>query len=120
MEDIKQVIVVRNDLNMKKGEIAVQVAAASLKFLVENNESSRGDQIFVTLSNNEACWLTGSFSQVVLGVDSEEQLQDIMSRAEFMGIETHANAKGDKITCVALGPDNASVINKIVHRLKPI
>jgi PTH2 family peptidyl-tRNA hydrolase len=118
--EIKQIIVVRNDINMKKGELATQVAAASLKFLIENNESNRNDQVFVTLSNNEASWLTGSFSQVVVGVDSAEQLQDIIIRAELMGVEAHANAKGDTMTCVALGPDESSVLERIIHRLKPI
>lgn len=118
--EIKQIIVVRNDINMKKGELATQVAAASLKFLIENNESNRNDQVFVTLSNNEASWLTGSFSQVVVGVDSAEQLQDIMMRAELMGVEAHASAKGDTMTCVALGPDESNVLERIIHRLKPI
>ena len=118
--DVKQVIVVRNDINMKRGELAAQVAAASLKFLIENNESNRGDQVFVTLSNNEASWLSGSFSQVVVGVDSEEQLQDIIMRAEIMGIEAHPSVKGDTLMCVALGPDDSKVLERIVHRLKPI
>lgn len=118
--EVKQVIVVRNDIGLKRGELAAQVAGASLKFLVENNESSRGDQVFVTLSNNEASWLTGSFSQIVVGVDSEAQLQDIIMKAEIMGVEVHPNLKGDMLTCVALGPDDANLLNRIVHRLKPI
>lgn len=120
MSDVKQVIVVRNDLSLKRGELAAQVAGASLKFLIENNESRRGDQVFVTLSNNEASWLTGSFSQVVVGVDSEEQLQDIITKAEIMGVEVHSNVKGDTLTCAALGPDDANLLNRIIHRLKPI
>ena len=33
--DIKQVIVVRKDLNMRKGKIATQVAHASMKVLLD-------------------------------------------------------------------------------------
>jgi peptidyl-tRNA hydrolase len=120
MEDVKQFIVVRNDLNMRRGEIASQVAAASVKFLIENNEAARPDQVFVNLSNDEVSWLTGSFSQIILGVDSEEQLHDILNRAEFMGIEAHSNTKGNELVCVALGPDNTKIIEKIVSKLKPI
>jgi peptidyl-tRNA hydrolase len=120
MNDIKQVIVVRNDLNMKRAELATQVAAASVKFLIENNESARGNQVFVNLSNEEVSWLTGSFSQTILAANSEEQLQDIMTRAEIMGIEAHASSKNDKIACVALGPDDSLLIDRIVHKLKPI
>jgi len=120
MNDVKQVIVVRNDLNMKRAELATQVAAASVKFLIENNESARGNQVFVNLSNEEVSWLTGSFSQTILAANSEEQLQDIVTRAEIMGIEAHTSSKDDKIACVALGPDDSSLINRIVHKLKPI
>jgi peptidyl-tRNA hydrolase len=120
MNDIKQFIVVRNDLNMKKAELATHVAAASVKFLIENNEAARGDQVFVTLSSNEAQWLTGSLSQVILEATSEEQLQDIVTRAEIMGIEAHVSEKDDKLACVALGPDDTHVLQRIVHRLKPM
>lgn len=120
MNNVKQVIVVRSDINMKRSELASQVAAASIKFLLENNEADRGNQMFVTLSDNETSWLTGSLSQEIVGVDSEEQLQNIMMRAEMMGIETHFASRGSTLTCVALGPDNANVLEKLVHRLKPL
>jgi len=118
--DVKQVIVVRSDINMKRSELASQVAAASIKFLLENNEAVRGNQMFVTLSDNETSWLTGSLSQEIVGVDSEEQLQSIMMRAEMMGIETHFALKGNTMTCVALGPDDSGVLERLIHRLKPI
>jgi len=118
--EVKQVIVVRNDINLKKGELAAQVAAASVKFLIENNESERGNQVFVNLSNNEAMWLTGSFFQEVVGADSEDQLHDILMRAKFMGIEAHTSAKNDRLTCVALGPDESGILERLVHKLKPI
>ena len=120
MGEVKQVIVVRNDIGMKRGELASQVAATSVKFLLENNESERGDQVFVNLSSNEATWLTGSFSQEVVGADSERQLQDILLRAKFMGIEAHTSTKDDKLTCVALGPDDSGILERLVHKLKPI
>ena len=118
--EVKQVIVVRNDINLKKGELAAQVAAASVKFLIENNESERGNQVFVNLSNNEALWLTGSFFQEVVGADSEDQLHDILMRAKFMGIEAHTSVKNDRLTCVALGPDESGILERLVHKLKPI
>jgi peptidyl-tRNA hydrolase len=120
MNDIKQFIIVRNDLNMKKSELASHVAAASFKFLIENNEAARGDQVFVTLSNNEASWLTGSLQQVILEANSEAQLHDIMTRAEILGIEAHTSEKDDRLACVALGPDDTEVLQRIVHRLKPM
>jgi peptidyl-tRNA hydrolase len=38
MKDIKQVIIVRKDLNLRKNELASHVATASMGFLLENNE----------------------------------------------------------------------------------
>src|SRR5271165_5755766 len=66
MSDVKQVIVVRKDLNMRKGKIAAQVAHAAMKFLVDNNEAERGDEVIIKLTPSEAMWLTGSFTKVVV------------------------------------------------------
>jgi len=126
MSEIKQVIIIRNDIHMSRSMLASQVAQASLKFIVENNESERGDQIHVTLSADEAAWLSGSFSQTILGIDSKEQLDEIMFKAEMIGVETHPVFSKDKdqnfpqLSCIALGPNDSNLINKLVHKLKPI
>lgn len=126
MTDLKQAIIIRKDLNFNKGQMASQVAKASLKFLVENNEAERGNQLLVSLSSDEQAWLTGSFSQEILGVNTKDQLDDIMFRAEIMGIEAYPvfdHNKGfddPQISCIALGPDESGVINRLIHSLKPL
>lgn len=126
MNDIMQVIVVRKDLNMRKTELASQVATASMGFLLENNESERNDVIRVKLSNEEAIWLNGSFEKLIVGVDSEEDLKDLMFKAEMEGIEVYpvrGKRKVDDdvtITCAALGPDDSSVIKHVTGHLKSI
>jgi len=125
MEELKQAIIVRKDLNFKRREIASQVAKASLKFIIENNEAERAGQLLVSLSNDEVAWLTGSFSQDILCVNTKDQLDDIIFRAEMMGIEAYpvfnsTNPENQIPTCVALGPDEPSVINKLIYGLKPL
>lgn len=128
MSDVKQVIVVRKDLNMRKGKIAARVAHASMKFLTDNNEADRGDEIVVKLSPAEAMWLTGSFTKVVVGVDSEDALNDLVFKAELEGIEVHPIVDADRtefdgvptLTCAAFGPCEADVLDKITGNLKLI
>ena len=129
MGDVKQVIVVRKDLNMRKGKIAAQVAHASMKFLVDNNEANRGDEIMVKLSPDEAEWLlSGSFTKIVVGVDSAEALEHLIFQAELADVEVHSIVDAGKtefngvptLTCAAFGPCTAGELDKITGNLKLI
>jgi peptidyl-tRNA hydrolase len=124
MSDLKQAIIIRKDLNLNKRDLASTVARASLKFIVENNEAERGNQLLVSLSSEEQAWLTGSFSQDILGVTNRDQLDEILFRAEIMGIEAYPvfvsnGSENPDVTCIALGPDDPDVINRLIHSLKP-
>lgn len=128
MSDVKQVIVVRKDLNMRKGKIAAQVAHAAMKFLVDNNEAERGDEVIIKLKPEEAMWLTGSFAKVVVGVDSEEQLQSLIFQATLADIEVHPIVDEGRtefngvptLTCAAFGPCSTAELDKITGNLKLI
>jgi PTH2 family peptidyl-tRNA hydrolase len=128
MNPVKQVIVVRRDLTMRKGKIAAQVAHASMKFLLENNESDRGDELIIKLSGPEAMWFSGSFTKVVVGVNSEDELNDLILRAQLEGIEVHPIIDAGRtefhgeptLTCAAFGPDDENRIDKITGNLKLI
>jgi PTH2 family peptidyl-tRNA hydrolase len=127
-QNIKQVIVVRKDLNMRKGKIASQVAHAAMKFIVDNNEALRGDELRVNLKDTEAMWLTGSFTKVVVGVDSQDALEDLIFRAKLKDVEVHPIVDSGKtefdgvptLTCAAFGPDESFVLDEITGRLKLI
>jgi len=129
MSDVKQVIVVRKDLNMRKGKIAAQVAHASMKFLIDNNEAERGDEIVVKLSPDEASWLmSGSFTKIVVGIDSEEALENLIFQAEMADVEVHpiidsgaTEFNGVKtLTCAAFGPCTAEQLDRLTGNLKLI
>ena len=124
--DIKQVIVVRRDLSMRKGKIASQVAHASMKFLLENNEAERGNELHVILNDVEAMWVTGSFTKIVVGVDSENKLQDLILQARLSDVEVYPIIDSGKtefngeptLTCAAFGPCESELLDKITGSLK--
>lgn len=128
MSAVKQVIVVRKDLNMRKGKIASQVAHASMKFILDNNEADRGDVLHVSLKGPEVMWMSGSFTKVVVGVDSEDELRDLVFNARLKNIEVHPIIDNGKtefdgnptLTCAAFGPDNVEILDEITGRLKLI
>jgi PTH2 family peptidyl-tRNA hydrolase len=126
MDSVKQVIVVRKDLNMRKGKLASQVAHASMKFLLDNNEAERNDELVIKLTPAEATWLTGSFTKIVAGVDSEDALNQLVFKAEMEGIEVHKIIDVGRtefngiptLTCAAFGPCESGIIDKITGNLK--
>ena len=123
-DDIKQVIVVRMDLNMRKGKLAAQVAHASSAFLV--------DAILKRTTHNlpqEAWnWMFDAHTKIVLGVDSEEELDLIIGNAQYAGLMVHTVIDAGRtefngvatLTCAAIGPDHADKIDAITGGLRLI
>ena len=132
MQDVKQVIVVRTDLNMRKGKLAAQVAHASLKSLWDlrcvadcSGEDSKV-MAKIELSPNFYNWLEGIYTKIVLGIDSKEALLELADKSQKTGIQTTliedlglTEFKGEKtLTCAALGPDIATKIDSLTKHLK--
>ena len=123
---VKQVIVVRRDLNMRKGKVAAQVAHAAMKFLLDANESERPDELLIKLSNIEAEWVNGIFTKIVVGCDSEDELLVLVTKAMIEGIEAHTIVDSGAtefhgvptLTCAAFGPDKSDVIDGITGHLR--
>src|SRR5258707_794495 len=125
-EETKMVIVIRNDVNMRKGKMAAQAAHAASKFLIEANTADRDDELNVKLSNVEAEWLFGSMAKVVVRCDSEEELEQLVFLAKIKDIQCHkiidsgrTEFHGEKtLTCAAFGPDRVSKLDQITGKLK--
>lgn len=112
---MKQVIVIRKDLNMRKGKCVSQGAHASLKATLENLEHPSVKE-----------WLAGRFTKICVSVDSEQELFDVYNHAiqegliatliidagltEFQGVPT--------MTCIAVGPASAEDLEPITGHLK--
>ena len=125
MKDVKQVIVVRKDLNMRKGKIAAQVAHAAMKFIFDNNRSERADQLLVDLSKEEAIWANGAFAKIVAYVESEDALRDLMLKAQIKSVQCYPIIDAGRtefngvptLTCAAFGPDDVDEIDEITGHL---
>ncbi len=114
--DIKQVIVVRTDLKMGKGKLATQVAHAAVesfvKALNEKPEIARK-------------WLSQGQKKIVLKVSSLNELLQIYEEAlreDLVAVLIRdaglTQLEPGTVTCVGIGPDYSSKIDKVTGKLK--
>lgn len=133
---IKQVIIIRNDLNMRRGKSEAQAAHASMKVFFDIGEIKKStlndsldikeDELCIPLDREMKEWVEGSFKKIVLSCSSEDELKDLYEKAkiaelpcclikdsgftEFHGVPTY--------TCMAIGPANSAIIDTITGNLK--
>jgi peptidyl-tRNA hydrolase, PTH2 family len=109
----KQVIVMRKDLNMRKGKMIAQGAHASLRVLLERgNANAEHTEYTLALTPAMAAWLTGRFVKVCVSVTSEAALDDVVARARAAGVPAALIVDAGKTefhgvptkTCCAVGP----------------
>jgi PTH2 family peptidyl-tRNA hydrolase len=124
---VKQVIVVREDLNMRKGKMSAQVAHASLAAFTRkmqiNEEQGTGT---VGLKKPAIQWLRDGFTKIVVGVPTEEDLLALIARAEELGVPCQPITDSGRtefngvptLTCAAFGPDYVDNVDKVTLGLK--
>lgn len=134
-QPIKQMLIIRKDLNMRKGKIAAQAAHASLgiffNMMKENpvitNED--GSHTFTLKVDNPFMynWMMGHFRKIVLYVESEQELFDIHQKAQNAGLPCilirdagFTEFDGPTYTAVGIGPDDFDKINPITKDLKTL
>ncbi len=121
---VKQVIVIRKDLNMRRGKEIAQGSHASMAFLSNLIKEHRFEP--VKLSDDEIEWLYGAFTKVCLQVNSEEELKAVHEKALEAGLESNlivdngtTEFNGVKTpTCCAIGPHQAHRFEGITTDLK--
>jgi len=139
----KQVIVMRKDLNMRKGKMIAQGAHASLAVLLESFFGEYGNRNWevqehgdmyksyskeVILHNGTPIWdwINSSFKKIVVGAENLKECVDVYQAAKKAGIP--CSLIEDKgltefggevtITCCAIGPEIPEKIDKITGHLK--
>lgn len=119
MDEIKQVIVIRKDLNMRRGKEIAQGSHASCMFMSKLLRTG-GKPTDVQKS-----WIDNSFTKICLKVNSEAELEELHIKALQLGLvssmvtdagRTEFNGVPTK-TCIAIGPDYSSKIDKITGHL---
>lgn len=130
----KQVIVMRTDLNMRRGKQIAQGSHASMSFLtrggaffqsdLESNEGFHNERM-KNMKEAEH-WMNHSFTKVCVQVGSEEELDEIFKKAEEAGLTVHMIVDSGRTefngvptkTCLAIGPNEVEKINLITGHLK--
>ena len=123
----KQVIVLRKDLNMRKGKMvaqgghAVQLAAYPSP---TDEDVARGFMV-VPLTEHNTPWLRYNFKKVCCSAKDEAELLDLYERAKALGIpcslvtdsgltEFHGVATN---TAIAVGPAHGDIVDLVTKGL---
>ncbi|MET1125080.1 MAG: peptidyl-tRNA hydrolase Pth2 [Archaeoglobaceae archaeon] len=111
-DEIKQVIVVREDLKLSRGKLAVQAAhAAILGFLKAKPEIREK-------------WLRGGQKKVVLKVRNLDDLLSLREKARAMSLPVDVvvdagltEVPPGTVTALVIGPDEAKKIDRVTGNL---
>lgn len=130
MSKIKQVIILRKDLQMRKGKAMAQAAHASatvIRQAFDNimsatcNNSTDGYQRYAEFRE----WMYGEQTKICVSVDSEQELFDIHAAAQVAGLPTslvldsgHTEFEQPTYTSCAIGPAKSELIDPITGSLK--
>jgi len=123
--NIKQTIVIRKDLNMRKGKMAAQAAHASMAAIFNQSKIANNEMV-VPYDGVVKEWFEDKFTKICLGCNSEEELTSLYLKALEAGLTavmitdaglTEFHGAPTK-TCIAIGPNNADDINTITKDLK--
>lgn len=129
--NVKQVVVIRKDLKMRKGKIVAQGCHASMAAIldqgyIEFDEVDGLSAFILPMSPDMEEWLGYLFTKICVSVDSEEELLDIYNQAKDAGlvcslIKDSGLTEFDGVatfTACAVGPGKNEEIDKITGNLK--
>jgi PTH2 family peptidyl-tRNA hydrolase len=131
-EKPKMVLVMRKDLNMRKGKMCAQAGHASMMFLFDGSNpdeetyNSTYDQHELHLSQTEREWFKTGTKKVTVGCDSDEELLALVAKAKELGVTVHVvtdlgftefHGKPTN-TCAAFGPADSEQLDLITGHLK--
>ena len=128
MATVKQVIVIRKDLNMPVGKLAAQVAHASMSSFLKH--FSKIDENLIPKNRashdkNVERWMKKGSTKVCLKVNSEQELLDVFQACKDAKIPNalirdagHTVFPEPTLTCLGIGPFNSDKIDKVTGHLK--
>lgn len=112
---MKQMILMRTDLNMSQGKMVAQGAHAAVTLAMAEQNDPRLMQ-----------WFSEDFAQICVGVGSREELGAYIHQALQKGLLVMPIVDDDKtefggvktLTCAAIGPDTEENLDPIYGHLK--
>lgn len=115
-QNMKMLLVVRNDLNMGKGKIAAQCAHAALEGYL---------RAIKTHPEIVRRWKRSGQMKIVVKVNNEAELLQLDSTCKSMGISSaiiqdagHTQVEPGTRTVLCIGPGPEDAINKVAGHLK--
>lgn len=113
---MKQIILIRKDLKMRRGKEIAQGSHASMAFLLKGG---------CKMDEPTKKWIESGQTKICLKVDSEAELLDAYQKAIKAGLKAHLITDAGRTefngvptrTAVAIGPNDAEAIDKITGNL---
>ncbi len=126
MGNVKQVIVIRRDLRMRRGKEIAQGAHASAAWVVERVSEAVASNRVPQLSEVEQAWIGGCFTKITCRVDSVEELLDLYDKATEAGLQAHLITDAGRtefhgeptITALGIGPGTSERMDPVTGHLK--
>lgn len=117
--NVKQVIVIRKDLGMRRGKEIAQGSHASSAFMTKQGK-------YIELSDLDILWLEGGQTKITVKVDSEDELIELYEKANNMGLKSHIIIDAGRTefngiptkTALAIGPNYSHEIDEVTSKLK--
>lgn len=109
------IIVMRTDLNMRKGKMVSQGSHAAVKAVVENLDQPAMQK-----------WLGMRFTKITVGVDSQRELERVVAEAQARNLITATIIDDGKtefkgvptMTCAVVGPATHEELEPVTGNLK--
>jgi len=130
---MKQVIIIRKDLKMRRGKEIAQGSHASMSFLLDNMKTFLGQKpeglstsAFIPIDTDVIHWIGGGQTKICLQIHSEKELLELHKKAKEMGLRSNYITDAGRtefngvptITSLAIGPNKSEDIDKITGHLK--
>lgn len=122
--EIKQVIVWRKELSVRKGKMMAQASHAAMKVLLDRGRIE-GDNLIINLTAPMKLWVSGNFKKIIVSSPNEASLRELFAQAESAGLPCamviDAGLTEFKnqptLTCIAIGPAMSKDIDMITGNL---
>jgi peptidyl-tRNA hydrolase, PTH2 family len=125
---VKQVIVIRKDLGMRRGKEIAQGAHAAMAWLTRRmsfGPDRHAAWIGGRLSPAEFEWLANGFRKITVRVYSAQELDDVVQAAVDAGLSVEVITDSGltefggvpTVTCAAIGPDYDDKIDVVTGHL---
>jgi len=123
MSNVKMVLVIRKDLKMRRGKEIAQAAHGAVGAILKQLDYEQ--DIVVRFDKPTTEWIEGTFTKITVVVNSEQELLDIQSKCNELGIKstliednglTEFHNEKTK-TVLAIGPDYSDKIDRVTSNL---